>query len=135
LCEADDDVQDEQHADFHCTHPPIQCLFAGDMSPYSQRQQHRMFLHFCTTGRTKKLYFFYITGMFFMSRLAVARFDWRLFLVDFVCLLVSCIAKGAFFEPSRYLWCGLFYGWVPSPFPLFFSIAFFFVSGFFQASA
>ena len=60
---------------FSAAHTPMQCLFAGDMSPYSQRQQHRMFLHFCTTGRTKKLYFFYITGMFFMSRLAVARFD------------------------------------------------------------
>ena len=34
-----------QHAIFHCTHP-IQCLFAGDMSPYSQRQEHRMFLLF-----------------------------------------------------------------------------------------
>ena len=23
-----------------------------------------------------------------------------------------------FFEPARYLWCSLFFGWVPSPFPL-----------------
>jgi hypothetical protein len=29
-----------------------------------------------------------------------------------------------FFEPARYIWCGLFYGWVPSPFPLIFSSAF-----------
>ena len=56
LCEADDDVQDEQHADFHCTHPPIQCLFAGDMSPYSQEARAQdVFLLFCT--RTTTLYF------------------------------------------------------------------------------
>ena len=51
LCEADDDVQDEQHA-ISTAHTPIQCLFAGDMSPYSQRQEHRMFLLFCTRTTT-----------------------------------------------------------------------------------
>ena len=35
-------------------HTPIQCLFAGDTSPYSQ--EHRMFSLFCTTSN--KLYFF-----------------------------------------------------------------------------
>jgi hypothetical protein len=54
LCEADDDVQDEQHVIFHCTHP-IQCVFAGDMSPYSQRQEHRMFLLFCTRTTTNSI--------------------------------------------------------------------------------
>jgi len=43
-----DDVQDEQHA----AHTPIQCLFAGNMSPYSQRQEHRTILHFCTRAVT-----------------------------------------------------------------------------------
>ena len=28
---------------FYTAHNPIQCLFAGDMSPYSQRQEHMMF--------------------------------------------------------------------------------------------
>ena len=28
---------------FSTVHTPIQCLFAADMSPYSQRQEHRMF--------------------------------------------------------------------------------------------
>ena len=60
---------------------PLQCLFAGDMSPYSQRQEHRMFLIFRTRTTTSKLYFFYMNWFFFMSRLAVAGFDWRPFLV------------------------------------------------------
>ena len=33
-------------------HTPIQCLFAGDMSPYSQRQEHRMFLLYGTRTTT-----------------------------------------------------------------------------------
>ena len=53
LCEVDDDVQDEQHANFHCiAHTLVQYLLAGDMSPYSQRQEHRMFLLFCTRTTT-----------------------------------------------------------------------------------
>jgi len=40
---------------FSFAHPPIQCLFAGDMSsPYSQRQEHRMFLLFCTRTTTER---------------------------------------------------------------------------------
>jgi len=30
---------------YSTAHTPIQCLFAGDMSPYSQRQEHRMFTY------------------------------------------------------------------------------------------
>ena len=33
-------------------HTPIQCLFAGNISPYSQGQEHRIFLHFCTRTTT-----------------------------------------------------------------------------------
>jgi hypothetical protein len=54
LCETDDDVQDEQRAIFHCTHPHT--AFAGDMSPYSQRQDHRMFLLFCTGTTTNSTF-------------------------------------------------------------------------------
>jgi len=40
-----------------CTaHTPIQYLFKGDISPHSQRQEHRMFLLFCTN----KLHLFYM---------------------------------------------------------------------------
>ena len=47
LCEADDDVQDEQHAIFQ---------FKGDMSPYPQRQEHRKFLLFCTRTTTHNFF-------------------------------------------------------------------------------
>ena len=70
LCEADDDVQDEQHA-VSTAHTPIQCLFAGDMSPYSQRQEHRSFYFFAPTTNST----FFCMNCFCMSRLAVARFD------------------------------------------------------------
>ena len=40
---------------FSTAHTPIQCLFAGDISPYPQRQEHRMFLLFCT--RTTTIFF------------------------------------------------------------------------------
>ena len=41
---------------FSTAHTPIQCLFAGDMSPYSQRQEHRMFLLCCTNKQTLFFY-------------------------------------------------------------------------------
>jgi len=44
-------------------HTPIQCLFAGDMSPYSQRQEHRKFLLFCT--RTTTLFFSALINVFY----------------------------------------------------------------------
>ena len=49
--------------------------------PYSQRQEHRVFLFFCT--RTTTLYFF-MNWLFLVSRLAVARLDWRPFFVNLV---------------------------------------------------
>ena len=55
LCEVNDDVQDEQHA-LSIAQTPIQCFFAGDMSPYSQRQEHRMFLLFCTGTTTNSIF-------------------------------------------------------------------------------
>ena len=42
---------------FSTAHTPIQCLFAGDTSPYSQRQEHRMFLLFCTRTTTNSTFF------------------------------------------------------------------------------
>jgi hypothetical protein len=45
LREVEDEVQDE-HMLFSTAHTPI--LFAGNMNSYSQRQEHRMFLLFCT---------------------------------------------------------------------------------------
>ena len=67
LCEADDDVQDDQHAIVHCTHPhTVSLSVAGDMSPYSQQQEHWMimvFLHFCT--RTTTNYSFYMNCVFY----------------------------------------------------------------------
>ena len=69
LCEADDDVQDEQHAIFHCTHPHPVSLRRRYESLFS-RQEHRTSLHFCTRTTTNLFYL-----IVFMSRLAVARFD------------------------------------------------------------
>jgi hypothetical protein len=56
LCEADDDVQDEQHAIFHCTHPHTvslrrryESLFsearAQDVSTLLHQQTNSIFLH------------------------------------------------------------------------------------------
>jgi len=56
-CEADDDVQDERHA-ISTAHTPIQCYFAGDVSPYSQRQEHWVFLLFCTRTPTNSITFY-----------------------------------------------------------------------------
>ena len=42
---------------FSTAHTPIQCLFAGDMSPYSQRLEYRMFLLFCTRTATNSILF------------------------------------------------------------------------------
>ena len=44
LREADDDVQDEQHA-ISTAHTPIQCLFTGSMSPCSKSTGCFYFLH------------------------------------------------------------------------------------------
>jgi len=43
---------------FSTAHTPIQYLFAGDMSPYSQRQEHKMFLLFCTRTTTNSINFY-----------------------------------------------------------------------------
>ena len=62
-------------------HTPIQCLFAEIMSPYSQRQEHRM--HVSTFLHQNNNYF-HMNWLLFTRGLAVARFDWRPFLVNLV---------------------------------------------------
>ena len=44
------------------------------------------------------------------------------FSFDFFEILFRSHSFEDFFEPTRYLWCSLLCGWVPSPFPLIFSI-------------
>jgi len=64
---------------YSTAHTPIQCLFAGDMSPYPYKHEHRMFLPPVCARTTANSNFSCINWLFFMSRLAVARFDWRPF--------------------------------------------------------
>jgi len=55
LCEAD--VMSRMNSmQFSNAHTPRQCLFAKDMSHYSSRQEHRMFLHFCTRTTTHSVF-------------------------------------------------------------------------------
>jgi hypothetical protein len=88
LCEADhhhnDDVQDEQHAIFHCTHPHTMSLRRRYESLFSEARAQDVFT-FCTRPTTDSN--FSTWTVFFMSRPAFARFDWRPFLVDLVFLL------------------------------------------------
>jgi hypothetical protein len=49
---ADDDVQDEQHAIFHCTHPHT-LSFAGDLSPYFKGKSEGCF---CTRTTTNSIF-------------------------------------------------------------------------------
>jgi len=78
------DGQDEQHAIFHCTHPHTVSLRRRCESLFSEARAQDVFtfLH----QNNNKLYFSALT-VFFMSRLGVARFDWRPFLVNLVNLL------------------------------------------------
>jgi len=64
------------------------CYFPLHTPPYSvSSQEPRMFLLFCTRTATDSIFSTYMNSLFFMSRLAVARFDWRLFLVNLVNLV------------------------------------------------
>jgi len=63
---ADDGVQDEQHAIIHCTHP------------------HTVSLQEMWVPTLRNSISFFMNWLFFMGRLAVARFDWRPFLVNLV---------------------------------------------------
>jgi hypothetical protein len=72
LCEADDDVQDEQLTVFHCTPPHTVSLRRRYESLFSKAraQEVSTFLH-----RNNTSHFSYMNRLFFMSRLAIARFD------------------------------------------------------------
>jgi hypothetical protein len=43
---------------FSTAHTPIQCLVAVDMSPYSQKQEHMLFLLFCTRATTNSIFLY-----------------------------------------------------------------------------
>ena len=78
LCQAEDDVQDEQHVIFHSTHPHVLSLrrrFASLFSSETRVQDVFAFLH----QNNNKLHFFLTHLLLFMSRLAVERIDWRPF--------------------------------------------------------
>jgi hypothetical protein len=101
LCEDDDDVQVEQHDIFHCTHIHTVSLRRRYESLLSGKT-HLTFLHFCTRTTTNSIFYMKSDELnvkdvlivndcerwtdceSFMSRLAVARFDWRTFLVNLV---------------------------------------------------
>ena len=102
LCEADDDVQDEQHAIFHCIHPHIVSLRRRYESLFSEAraQDVSTFLH----RNNNKLNIFCMNWLHFMSRLAVARFDWR---PGFPCIHV--VRKGVTLEKSGLL---IQWGWI-----------------------
>ena len=72
LCEADDDVQDEQHVIFHCTHPHTVSLRSRYESIFSEARAQDVY--FLAPEQQQTLFFLHEL-MFFMSRLAVARFD------------------------------------------------------------
>jgi len=80
-------------------HTPTQCLYAGDMSPYSQRQEHSFY--FFAPEQQQTLIF-----SAWMSRLA-ARFDWRPCLVN----LVNLVAASPWFLVELWL------VWAPAVFP------------------
>ena len=74
LCQAEDDVQDEQHVIFHSTHPHVLSLrrrFASLFSSETRVQDVFAFLH----QNNNKLHFFLTHLLLFMSRLAVERID------------------------------------------------------------
>jgi hypothetical protein len=56
LCEADDDVQDEQHAIFHCTHPHTVSLRRRYESLFSKARARDVFT--CLHQNNNRLYFF-----------------------------------------------------------------------------
>ncbi len=79
LCNAND-VQDEQHALFHCTHPRVVSLQRTytTLFPPAGFNNVSAFLG----QENNKLYFFlHALTVFLMSRLAVTLLDWRPFLV------------------------------------------------------
>jgi hypothetical protein len=62
---------------FSAAHTPIQCLFAGDMSPFLRGKSTGCFYLFAPEHAVvaQQLTLFFLHELFLMSRLTVARFD------------------------------------------------------------
>ena len=113
----DDDVQDEKHVLFHCTHPQMFVSPANCHQPETQAVGHPcnpqmvslrkkyMFL-FSHTGsqdvsafshqKNKKLFFSFMNLIYFMNRRAIILFDWR----PFSCKLKVFVPFPRFFYPN-----------------------------------
>jgi hypothetical protein len=72
LCEADDDVQDEQHAIFHCTHPHTVSLRRRYESLFSEARAQDVFTLLHQNNNTL---FFCMNRLYFYEQAVVARFD------------------------------------------------------------